>query len=499
MRSRADADAAALAIIALFTAARLGLAALLGLGVDEAYTLSVAHELHLSYYDHPPLQYWIAHLFMPVLGDGRAARLPFIAMFAASSWLLYRMTQLLFGTRAGLAALLALNCSAFFTFAGGWVLPDGPLMLALLAATLVLARHFFASPPSQPPAVASWLAAGFWIGVAGLAKYHAVLFGLGLLIFLATDARRRAELSHPAPWLGALLALLVSLPVLVWNAQHEWISVVYQLGRGRPAESAHPQYLLANLIGQALWMLPWIFVPMLMATWRACRAGPSKPRSWFCLCLGLPTVVAFTLTPLWSGLGLPHWQMPGWLMLYPVLGGHAVRVLEPWQLRRVGIACTLLVALLGSLLLAQAITGYGRVLAPKLFVHGDPTLDAFEWSQLPAALGSRGLLQPGVFLITTNWIAAGRIDAALHDSVPVVVFGGNAKEFGLRYGPAKFLGRDALLIAPAESYPRVVRDLRPYFESFEELAPLTLGRSGMPEIPLRLARAHCLIRALPAP
>src|SRR6516225_9964678 len=109
MGSPCAADTAALAIIAMFTAMRLALAAVLGLGVDEAYTLSVSHDLDLSYYDHPPLQYWIAHLFMPLLGDGRAARLPFIAMFAASSWLLYRLTQLLFGAAAALAAVLTLN------------------------------------------------------------------------------------------------------------------------------------------------------------------------------------------------------------------------------------------------------------------------------------------------------------------------------------------------------------------------------------------------------
>src|SRR6202008_5171575 len=98
------ADATALAIIAVFTAGRLLLGAVLGLGVDEAYTLSAAHDLQLSYYDHPPLQYWVAHLFMPLLGDGRAARLPFIALFAVSSWLLYRLTEVLFRAEAGVSA-----------------------------------------------------------------------------------------------------------------------------------------------------------------------------------------------------------------------------------------------------------------------------------------------------------------------------------------------------------------------------------------------------------
>ena len=50
------------------------LAATLGTGVDECYGISVSHDLKLSYFDHPPLNYWITHFFIPLLGDGRALR-----------------------------------------------------------------------------------------------------------------------------------------------------------------------------------------------------------------------------------------------------------------------------------------------------------------------------------------------------------------------------------------------------------------------------------------
>jgi len=499
MRSSSPANTTVLALIAAFTALRLALAAMLPLGVDEAYTLSVAHDLQLSYYDHPPLQYWIAHLFMPLLGDGRTARLPFIGLFAVSSWLLYRLTQVLFSAQAGVTAVLALNCSAFFTFAGGWVLPDGPLMLALLAAALVLARHFFAPQASRRGALTAWLRAGFWLGIVALAKYHALLFAIGLLLFLAGVPSRRHELRHAGPWLASLLALLIATPVLAWNIEHDWISVGYQAGRARFGGQLHPEYVLANLIGQAIWILPWIFVPLVIAAWRVSRAGRTAERSWYCLCLGLPTIAVFTVAPLWGGLGLPHWPMPGWLMLYPVLGEYLVRWLEPARLRRWGFACVALLVLLGTVLASHAATGFGRILAPRLFAYGDPTLDAFEWSQLPGELRARALLQSGDFLITTNWMYAGRIDQALHHTVPVVVFGGNPKEFGLRYDPAEFLGRDALVLGPADSMKGVAGRLRPYFDAVDELAPFGLGRSGMQEIPLRLMRAHCLLKPLPSP
>jgi hypothetical protein len=191
--------------------------------------------------------------------------------------------------------------------------------------------------------------------------------------------------------------------------------------------------------------------------------------------------------------------MPGWLMLYPVLGEDAVRSLAPARLRRWGFACVAVLVVLGTVLASHAATGFGRILAPRLFAHGDPTLDAFEWSQLPGELQARGLLQSGDFLITTNWMYAGRIDQALHDTVPVVVFGGNPKQFGLRYDPAGFLRRDALVLGPADSMEGVAGRLRPYFDAVEELETFGLGRSGMQEIPLRLLRAHCLLKPLPSP
>ena len=69
----AGLDAAArtaLALIVVFALARLALAATLGLGVDEAYTIVVSRRLDLSYFDHPPLHQWIAHFAALAFGEG---------------------------------------------------------------------------------------------------------------------------------------------------------------------------------------------------------------------------------------------------------------------------------------------------------------------------------------------------------------------------------------------------------------------------------------------
>jgi 4-amino-4-deoxy-L-arabinose transferase-like glycosyltransferase len=478
---------------------RVVLTATVGLGLDGDYTVGVAHDLDLSYYDHPPLQYWLVHLFLPLLGDGGAIRLPFIALFAGSCWLLYCLTRRLFSPQAGVIAVLALNCSACFTFGvGALVMPDGPLVFAQLAAALALARGLFPGHGSPPPsALLTWLHTGFWIGIAALSKYHAVLFAAGVLLFLLTVPGQRRQFARPAPWLGGLLALAIASPVIVWNIRHDWISVGFQVERAA-GTGLHIGYVLANMAGQALWLLPWIFAALLLGARQAWRAGPADERSWYCLCLALPTIAIFTLVPLWGRIGLPHWQMPGWLMLFPVLGDWGVRSISAPRLRRWSVVSAAAVFVFAALIVAHARTGFGRALAPRLFTAGDASLQMFEWSQLPPELESRGLLRTGTFVVTTDWIYAGKIDHVLHDAVPVVIVGGDPKQFGLRYDPRSFLGRDALVVAPADS-AGIAASLRPYFASIEELAPIYLGRSGLREIHLRVFRAHRLESTLPAP
>jgi hypothetical protein len=493
-------EQAVVALIVFFLIFHLVLAATLGLGVDECYDIGVSHDLRLFYFDHPPLHYWIAHVFIPVLGDGRALRLPFIAIFAATTWSLYLLTRQLFGATAGVWAALALNLSAFFTLAGGWVLPDGPLMLCVTAAAYTIARGLF--PEGAPPSPwRIWLTAGIWIGLAGLSKYHAALFVVGLLIYVASSPKRRNLLLHPAPWAGAAIALVIIAPVIVGNAENHWASFAFQSGRAF-GDGGFPKIgqFLANLGGQFLWMFPWVFVPMVIAAYLALRRGRGDDRSWYCLCLGLPAIVLFTVVPLWGDRGLPHWQMAGWLLLFPVLGDHLAREAAIRSRPRTwAITSAALLVVLAFLVVGHTATGYGRLLFPAAFAKGDPTLESLEWTPLNAELQKRGLLdKPGLFVISGSPIDIGKIDQALHDAIPMQVFG-ESKQFAFRYDPKSLVGRDALIVGRSDRVGGLDKALAPYFASIEELPPFAFGRSGMKEVEVRLFYGRVLTKPLPSP
>ena len=82
-----------LAIIAVGLIARIVLAAVIGLGVDESYAVSVARDASLSYFDHPPLSFWIAGAAAHLAGSEHrvVVRLPFILLFAGTTWLMFRL------------------------------------------------------------------------------------------------------------------------------------------------------------------------------------------------------------------------------------------------------------------------------------------------------------------------------------------------------------------------------------------------------------------------
>ena len=487
----------ALALIGAFALARLALAATLGLGVDESYTIVVSRRLDLSYFDHPPLHQWIAHYAALALGEDAATRLPFVALFAATGWLTFALTRRLFGARAGLVALFALNVSLFFlASAGAFVVPDGPLLLALAGAALVLAKLFFDEPDSRA-AWGLWLAAGLCLGLAGLSKYSAALFVVGLVAFVALSPRQRHWFAHPAPYLAALLALAMVSPVFVWNWRHGWASFAFQGERGAMAGAWRPAQVATMALGEIAFLTPWIFVPLAGALVAGARRAFEDEKRLFLVCLALPPILLFTLTPLWGARGLPHWPMPGWFFAFPLMGAWLG---EPWAARyRLGRWATVSAGLAGAiviLIVSQAATGWVTRLLPLRAGVVDPTLETLDWGALRTAPALR---DDAAFVVATKWMEGGKIALALGPPTPVLVFSDDPRGMAFLEDSARFVGRDGVIVVPEKRLDETLAQLRPYFLRLDSPQSLALGRAGRDEIPLALIGAHGLTRAFPVP
>src|ERR1700723_1579186 len=163
---------------------RVAFGAALGLGVDESYMVASGRVLSLGYYDHPPIAWWLSWGAAHLSGSEApiVVRLPFIALFTLSTWLMYRFGTAIADGRAGLWAAVLLNLSPVFgVTTGTWLLPDGPLDCALLGAALCLLRAL------ERGDLGWWLAAGLCAGLALFSKYSAVLTLGGAAIYLLSS------------------------------------------------------------------------------------------------------------------------------------------------------------------------------------------------------------------------------------------------------------------------------------------------------------------------
>ena len=212
--------------------------------------------------------------------------------------------------------------------------------------------------------------------------------------------------------------------------------------------------------------------------------------------LAAPTIAIFTLAPVFGPKGLPHWSMPGWLLLFPLLGAYLARGAFDRGWRRIWAIGALAFALVvGGAATVEAATGLLGADFPKAWKKGDPTAESIEWTGARTGLAQRGLLKPGgPFIVALKWNEAGKIDQALGDLEPVTVLSDDPREYRYRYPPTAFVGRDALIIGRVETVKARAAALSPYFRSMTPLAPIWVGRGGRGEIQLGVISARDLLR-----
>lgn len=212
--------------------------------VEEAYYWNYAAHLDISYLDHPPMVAFIIKAFTTVFGNNDIG----VRMGSMACWLLtagysYRLTELMV-PQAGRYAILLLSILPFFFLQSLIITPDQPLIVCW-SATLYYLYRALIRHESTP-----WYLAGLFFGLGLLSKYTIVLLLLPTLLYLLTESTTRYWFLRKEPYLGAGIALLLFMPVIYWNATHEWVSFLFQ-GQRRfaalPVFSFHQWMMLLGL------------------------------------------------------------------------------------------------------------------------------------------------------------------------------------------------------------------------------------------------------------
>src|SRR6202521_2685038 len=234
---------------------RLVSAAVTPLTFDEAYYWMWSKHLAGGYYDHPPGVALVIRLGTLIAGDTElGVRLVSILLALPMSWAVFRTASILFGGwRVAATATILLNVTLMAAVGTMIVTPDSPL---LVASSFVL---FFLAKVLETGRGAWWLAAGAAVGAALLSKYNARFFGPAILIWLVAVPKLRRWLISPWPYLGGLVSLVIFSPVILWNADHHWVSFIKQIGRAR-IEDFRPAFIGELIPTQIAFATPLVFI-----------------------------------------------------------------------------------------------------------------------------------------------------------------------------------------------------------------------------------------------
>lgn len=289
---------------------RLALAPFVGLGVDEAHYVLYGLNLDLSYFDHPPLVGWVEYVFTSIFGVHElSARIPAILIGFFVSLFLYKLIfELNNNHKEAFIAVLALHASFLFNALFIMLLPDTLLFLLILPIIFTTIRL------QNNPSLQNWLFLGVLLGIAGLAKYTAVLFVLPILLYFIIKKRFDILLS-PKIIPAILIACVLISPVIIWNIQHDWISFTYQSNHVVGAQHMNWQGFAKSLGAQFGAYNP-LLVPL--AVYGLYRALRSKNDTLLLTALfGIVLFSFFTYAALYKE-ALPHWSALFYMLFIPI-------------------------------------------------------------------------------------------------------------------------------------------------------------------------------------
>lgn len=476
--SRFPPARAALLLIAASILLHLVYAGLVGLSPQEAYYWGWSRRLALSYYDHPPLAAWTIRLTTSLVGQTergvRAAAALHGALFATFLFLAGRR---LFGERAALLALLLALLAPITGLGQVIVTPDVPLLSGWMAALYFTVRALDEED-------GRWLlAAGVATGLAALGKYTAFLLLPQILLALLLDPRGRRMLKRPWPWVGLLLSVAVFSPVLFWNAERHWVSLLFQ-SSGRTSTFAFRPILVARFVAlQGAMVSPLLWVSCLAAAGVAALRWRQPP--WRVAALFSAPLIAMMI------LVSPfHWVKGNWgAPAYPaaLLAGAALALERGERLRGWSWATGIVAA-------AASVYLHLVPLLPALpFPARDETTTG--WRQLAARVSAeRTRIGGDPLVVGCTYKPAAELQFYL-PGMPTTqsggVFGADGLQFDEWLDPAAVRGRELLLVVDSrerdvcQSRERLchpLEALRPeeLFRGKERAATFSLFRCAVP-------------------
>jgi len=449
--------------------AHLSVAGRVPLTADEAHYALYGLHLDWSYFDHPPMVGWLQSLVLLFSSSELALRLWPIALSTLSAWTLFFLTRQLFPGESpwtGFVAVALFEAGILFHAIGLALVPETPLLFFSLLTVLALVRAV------DRDRWRDWILFGLCIGLAGLSKYTAITLVISAVGYILLQ-RGWSVLTSAGFWMALMLSGLVALvfiaPVLYWNADHDWISIRYQLEHGYRAKEWAWWRVGLSQTTQAFAYSPAVYFFGLIALVAGFRQWRERGTQ-VVLLLVIPILLLF-LSASGREESLPHWTAVAWAGLLPLM---ARWLINHWDRRAVrfllfgsAVYSIVLVLLFHFLLWFPSLPLPGKR-HPLYPVVGWP-----EAAQRAAALRTElEKSEPGAVLLVPNWSLASRL-AWYARPLPVQVTDERFDQFDLWFGTPR-AGTDGIVVVPDYLHRNTGRMVE-RFESCREAEPMPVA------------------------
>lgn len=445
---------------------------------DEAYYWLWGQHLDWSYYDHPPFHAWVQGLFSN-LGHSRfVLRLPTMLSNGLFFWVYYQISNYLYGNRASRAWFVIMLCC--------WSSPLYFLLLTLawhdqwLMAFSLLSAYWFIRFLDGV-----WLngqgrtkflyGAAAMLGLAGLCKYTAVFVGLSVLGVIVYQPKLRRLLQQRRLCGAIAIALSISLPILIWNLQNNWLSFQYYLTRSIDSGGGpvlKPGEVLFFWLTAALILSPplvWSLVQSVSLK----KTLKSPTYGTVALGLFLTSTGVLSLLGLFS-TALYYWNVLAYLLLLPLLplffiDAHSDTLRHQGWLNGIQI--------LGAVVAWVVVINYCLLPVSALFgPAGDPDgRMSFGWDQVATVI--QDYTPRHDLLLTTDYRSAAALAYALNDP-SVLAISERIDQFDVWTSSRSIIGQSALVLAD-DWYPFTQDGPLQLKSGWDQVATIPVQRFGV--------------------
>jgi 4-amino-4-deoxy-L-arabinose transferase-like glycosyltransferase len=273
---------------------------------DEAYYWMWSNHLAPAYFSKGPGVAFAIRASTAIFGNNEFGVRFFSPLLAAgTSLLLFYFARRLFNETAGLWAVIALNVTPIFNI-GAVLMTIDPLSIFFWMATMFT---FWLACERSPEFSWYWPLTGLLIGAGFLCKYTNAIEIVSVLLVLACAPRLRQEFKQPGVY--SLLGIfgLSTIPPVVWNSRHAWITLIHLRSRGSLEHGFrfHPTEVLTFLGEHFIVYSPLLFLALAWGVIAMSRRINQQFKVLFLFWFGAPVFLFYLLLSI-NKAAAPNWD-----------------------------------------------------------------------------------------------------------------------------------------------------------------------------------------------